>query len=351
MVRKSAWLLSARSLQFQTSALRRMTSTPPHQVRDHAAGRSHDRSQGRRATAGIRAGPGAPAATGRRQADRSLSRRRGAARCCPGRADRRDRRGGDEMQNSRRHRHPPAQPARAVTAGLLDRLRSQRLGPYPRHRHGRRQSRPRKLGRGVHRRRLSLAFGHRPQRARRDRPGRSAARAAGHPVRPQRLGRPDQHHHQEAAVHFRRLWRSDDRQLRSTPLRRRHHRAAVATRSRRGWTRSMSSATASTTIRPTTRRSTTATAFSSAASCCSSRPTSSAFRLIGDYTYRNERCCAAVYVDNSVNSNIGNLNEVANPLQQPGRFQGVPTTAATTSSMCCATLVRAIRRVEETGKK
>ena len=41
-------------------------------------------------------------------------------------------------------------------------------------------------------------------------------------------------------------------------------------------------------------------------------------RLIGDYTWRKERCCAAVYVDNSVNSNIGNLNEVASPLLQPG---------------------------------
>ena len=41
-------------------------------------------------------------------------------------------------------------------------------------------------------------------------------------------------------------------------------------------------------------------------------------RLIGDYTHRNEKCCGAVYVDNSVNSNIGNLNEVANPLLQPG---------------------------------
>ena len=44
-------------------------------------------------------------------------------------------------------------------------------------------------------------------------------------------------------------------------------------------------------------------------------------RLIGDYTWRKERCCGAVYVDNSVNSNIGNLNEIASPLNQPG---GVP---------------------------
>ncbi|MFL6721419.1 MAG: TonB-dependent receptor [Sphingomonas sp.] len=41
-------------------------------------------------------------------------------------------------------------------------------------------------------------------------------------------------------------------------------------------------------------------------------------RLIGDYTWRKERCCGAVYVDNSVNSNIGNLNEIASPLLQPG---------------------------------
>ena len=41
-------------------------------------------------------------------------------------------------------------------------------------------------------------------------------------------------------------------------------------------------------------------------------------RLIADYTHRNEKCCAAVYVDNSVNPTIGNLN---NP--------GVPATATT----------------------
>lgn len=41
-------------------------------------------------------------------------------------------------------------------------------------------------------------------------------------------------------------------------------------------------------------------------------------RLIADYTYRNEKCCGAIYVDNSVNPYIGNLN---NP--------GVPATATT----------------------
>src|SRR3954453_6381996 len=45
-------------------------------------------------------------------------------------------------------------------------------------------------------------------------------------------------------------------------------------------------------------------------------------RLIGDYTWRKERCCGAVYVDNTVNSDVGNLNEPAVPLQQPGAVPG-----------------------------
>ena len=118
----------------------------------------------------------------------------------PGRAARSDRRRRRGDAEQRRHRHPPAQPARPVAARLLDRHRGQRFGPYPRHRHGRRQSGPRKLGRGVHRRRLPLAQRHRPQRARRGRARRSAARPAGHAVRPQRLGRPDPRHHPAARI-------------------------------------------------------------------------------------------------------------------------------------------------------
>jgi iron complex outermembrane recepter protein len=38
------------------------------------------------------------------------------------------------------------------------------------------------------------------------------------------------------------------------------------------------------------------------------------FRLIGDYTRRTEECCAAVYVDNSVNEFIGDLNNPSTPL-------------------------------------
>jgi iron complex outermembrane receptor protein len=37
-------------------------------------------------------------------------------------------------------------------------------------------------------------------------------------------------------------------------------------------------------------------------------------RLIGDYTYRNERCCGASYVDASVNPYVGNLNNLSTPL-------------------------------------
>jgi iron complex outermembrane recepter protein len=38
------------------------------------------------------------------------------------------------------------------------------------------------------------------------------------------------------------------------------------------------------------------------------------FRLIGDYTRRTEECCAATYVDSSVNEFIGNLNNPSTPL-------------------------------------
>ena len=38
------------------------------------------------------------------------------------------------------------------------------------------------------------------------------------------------------------------------------------------------------------------------------------FRLIGDYTHRDEKCCAATYVDNSVNPFVGNLNNPSTPL-------------------------------------
>jgi outer membrane receptor protein involved in Fe transport len=38
------------------------------------------------------------------------------------------------------------------------------------------------------------------------------------------------------------------------------------------------------------------------------------FRLIGDYTHRNESCCGAVYLDRDTTPSIGNLNNPANPL-------------------------------------
>lgn len=37
-------------------------------------------------------------------------------------------------------------------------------------------------------------------------------------------------------------------------------------------------------------------------------------RLIGDYTYRDEKCCAATYVDGSVNPFIGGLNNPSTPI-------------------------------------
>jgi hypothetical protein len=41
-------------------------------------------------------------------------------------------------------------------------------------------------------------------------------------------------------------------------------------------------------------------------------------RLIGDYTNRKEACCGAVYIGRDFNPTIGNLNEPATPLLQPG---------------------------------
>ena len=57
------------------------------------------------------------------------------------------------------------------------------------------------------------------------------------------------------------------------------------------------------------------------------------FRLIGDYTNREESCCGAVYLDRATTPAIGNLNDPANPLL----VGGVTNPTATTSSTCCAT--------------
>ena len=185
--------------------------------------------------------------------------------------------GGEALQNSGRHRHPPAQPARPVAARLLDRHRGQRLGPYPRHRHGRRQSRPRKLGRGLRRRRLPLAQRHRPQRARRGRADRGAARPAGHLVRPQRLGRPDPRHHPPARIRFRRLGRALLRQLQLHSRPARHHRpdlraARLPGRRHLHAPRRLLRRRQRRRAAPN-RTSTTATASSPAANCCSSPTT------------------------------------------------------------------------------
>jgi len=37
-------------------------------------------------------------------------------------------------------------------------------------------------------------------------------------------------------------------------------------------------------------------------------------RLIGDYTWRDERCCGAIYIDRDINPYIGNLNSPSTPL-------------------------------------
>ena len=140
----------------------------------------------------------------------------------------------------------------------------------------------------------------------------------------------------------RRLWRSDDRQLRSPPRRARASPDRSATRSPSASTRSASSATASTTTSTTAPTSTTATASSRAASCCSSRTTQLSIRLIGDYSRRDEKCCGAVYVNDDIESNqIGGAqrsrrqNNIINVLRDLGQALGALQRSATAATSRC----------------
>ena len=213
-MRKSVWLLSAGLFALvPVPAQAQRTPTPTRARRSRA---TSDRPSRPRSTRGTRRSSRAGRHRRHRHHRNAPQRRR--CRTCRWRSARSPPR---RSRNTGATRHPPAQPGRAVAARLLDLVRSRRgVGPYPRHRHGRRQPRPRKLGRRVHRRRLSLALGRRPDRARRDRPSRGAARAAGHLVRPQHLGRPDLDHHRQAALPRLEVnGQLDDRQLRSAPAR------------------------------------------------------------------------------------------------------------------------------------
>ena len=199
-MRMTAYLLSAAAtVALAAPALRSRTTTPAG-AGDAVAG--HRERRGRR--------PAMPRPTPtrrrrrRRRGDRRTDQRRRHRRHrdpplrarCPTCRSRSRAVGQEALQNSGAQRHPlSSTSSRRRCWSPRPATKPNALGAYPRHRHGRRQSRPRKLGRGVHRRRLSQPHRRRPQRTRRDRARRGAARAAGHAVRPQRLGRPDQHHH------------------------------------------------------------------------------------------------------------------------------------------------------------
>ena len=85
---------------------------------------------------------------------------------------------------------------------------------------------PRRLGRDLYRRRLSLAHRRCADRAWPARPDRGASRPAGHIVRPQCLGRRDFGDYRKAAVQHLRVGRRIDWQLRLSALRRVAQRAA-----------------------------------------------------------------------------------------------------------------------------
>ena len=332
-MRKSVWLLSAALI-----ALLR----DPLLVRRHRPAPTRispaDRVLADRAGGGRAGRPG----RGRQQARRHRHHRPGPPPAPSGRADRRDRRRRRRDAELRRDRHPPAQPARPVAARLLDRHRSERLGPYPRHRHGRRQSGPRKLGRGVHRRRLSLAFrasastssarstGSRCCAARRAHCSAATPRPASSTSSP---SRPDFTPRRSMAKRRYGNYNLRPRCAAASPDRSSEHARRPARR------RLCASATASTRCQSGEPHD-----DQQPQPLLHPRPTAVpaddklSVRLIGDYTWRNEACCGAVYVDNSVEFEC-RQSERGRPIRCCSRapFRHARTIAATTSSTCCAT--------------
>jgi outer membrane receptor protein involved in Fe transport len=72
-------------------------------------------------------------------------------------------------------------------------------------------------------------------------------------------------------------------------------------------------------------------------SCCSNRPMQSRFRLIGDYTWRHERCCAAVYVNDEMNDKVDGLldptqNNIVRVLRDLVRISARSRRASTATS-------------------
>jgi iron complex outermembrane recepter protein len=57
-------------------------------------------------------------------------------------------------------------------------------------------------------------------------------------------------------------------------------------------------------------------------------------RLIGDYTKRDEKCCGATYVSNSIIPISATSTTRRSRCSSPARCRGAPTTAATISSTC-----------------
>ena len=161
MIRKSAWLISAGLVSLTTPAFAQ-TAVSNTDTDKQAAQPTPGATEG--AAAQDQARRAAGAGQHRRNRHHRDAPQPGAVR----RSDGRQRGHGATASIYRRDRHPAAQPGLALAARLLDHVGGgSRSRPNPRHRHGRRQPRPRRLGRRVHRRRLSLARGHGPHRPRR----------------------------------------------------------------------------------------------------------------------------------------------------------------------------------------
>ena len=286
MIRKSAWLLSAGLFALATPAFAQTAQSTTDT--DKQAARPDRRARPKARRRRIRR-----ASSSRSTPATSSSPRRAATRRCP----------------TFRWRSAPSRREQLRNTGATDIRQLNQVAPsllvsstsseggaarraHSRHRHGRRQSRPRRLGRRLHRRRLSLARGRRPHRAWSARSDRGAARAAGHAVRPQHLGGPDLDHHRQAALHAGGRGPDRRRQLRHAPRRGSVTGPlsdTIAARldgvylKRDGFLKDVISG----------RRSTTATAGCYAGQVLFQPNDDLSFRLIGDYSKRNEECCGA----------------------------------------------------------
>ena len=236
-------------------------------------------------------------------------------------SDRHDRAGADPRPDRPAVGRPVAQGRRSSRAPARPTSSIRGFG------NGNGNDRHRKLGRRVHRRRLSLALGRRARRPARDRAHRSAARTAIDAVRQERVGRRDQHRHQEARSSNGAARPRSASAITADQAQGHDHRPDLPTRSRSACRAASTSATA---ISPT---STTGSDVNdsdrwSVRGDLLFEPSSDfSIRIIADYNKINEVCCGAVTIFNGPATQfIGAPSRwaVGKPVSDPSRHLRPP---------------------------